>query len=126
MHAPPTDPAPALSLAEADRRWRRTFLTLCGSQLLAMLAFSMALPFLPLYIQRLGVPDPEAAATWAGVMTSGSGLVLALMAPIWGELADRHGRKPMVARALLGSGVIVGFMSLAQTPSQLLVLRTAQ
>ncbi len=126
MHAPPTTPPPTLPRSQVDRRWRQTFITLCGSQLLAMLAFSMALPFLPLYVQRLGVTDPEAAATWAGLMTSGSGLILALMAPVWGELADRHGRKPMVARALLGSGFIVGAMSLARSPTQLLVLRTMQ
>jgi DHA1 family multidrug resistance protein-like MFS transporter len=91
-----------------------------------MLAFGMALPFLPLYVERLGVGSPEAAATWAGAMTSASGLVLALLAPVWGEIADRYGRKPMVARALFGSGLVVGLMSLAQSPTQLFALRTAQ
>jgi len=59
-------------------------------------------------------------------MTSTSGLVLALLAPVWGEIADRYGRKPMVARALFGSGFVVGLMSLAQSTTQLFVLRTAQ
>ena len=38
--------------------WRRTFVTLCAAQAVAMLAFGMALPFLPLYIQQLGIADP--------------------------------------------------------------------
>jgi DHA1 family multidrug resistance protein-like MFS transporter len=123
--AGPRAAAPAAPV-KADRRWRRTFITLCASQFLAMLAFGMALPFLPLYIEHLGVSSPEAAAGWAGAMTSASGLVLALMAPIWGEIADRRGRKPMVARALFGSGLVVGLMSLVESTTQLFVLRTVQ
>lgn len=116
----------AADVVTIDPAWRRTFITLCCSQCLALLAFSMALPFLPLYLQSMGVSDPQAAARWAGAMTSGSGLVMALMAPIWGTIADRYGRKPMVTRALFGSGVIVGLMSLAHSPVQLFSLRTIQ
>jgi DHA1 family multidrug resistance protein-like MFS transporter len=106
--------------------WRRTFYTVCAAQFLAFIAFSLALPFLPLYIQRLGVPDPRAAARWAGAMTSGSGLVMAVLAPVWGSIADRYGRKPMVARAMLGGGAVIGLMSLTHSPWQLLGLRTLQ
>ncbi|MGH2352859.1 MAG: MFS transporter, partial [Chloroflexota bacterium] len=109
-----------------DRTWRRTFVTLCAAQAVAMLAFGMALPFLPLYVQRLGVADPRAAARWAGAMSAGGALVMAAMAPVWGAIADRRGRKLMVARALFGGGAVVGLMSLAQSPLQLLGLRTAQ
>lgn len=109
-----------------DPTWRRTFYTLCVTQAMAMLAFGMALPFLPLFVQRLGIPDPRAAARWAGAMTSGGALVMALLAPVWGELADRYGRKPMVTRALLGGGAIVSAMSLVRSPTQLLALRLLQ
>src|SRR5919204_7049388 len=87
--------------------WRRTFVALCASQTIAMLAFSMALPFLPLYVQRLGVEDPRAAARWAGAMAAGGAVIMAVMAPVWGAIADRYGRKPMVARALIGGGAVV-------------------
>jgi DHA1 family multidrug resistance protein-like MFS transporter len=106
--------------------WRRTFITICISQAIAMLAFSMAIPFLPLYVQRLGVTDPAAVARWAGAMSSGAAIVLALMAPVWGAIADRWGRKPMVVRAMIGGGGIVALMGLARTPEQLLALRTFQ
>lgn len=106
--------------------WRRVFITLCAAQAMAMLGFGMALPFLPLYIQQLGIDDPRDAARWAGVMSGCGMLVMAGMAPVWGSIADRRGRKPMVARALFGGGMIVALMSLAQSPAQLLVLRTIQ
>lgn len=112
--------------AVAPAPWRRVFITLCGAQALAMLAFGMALPFLPLYIQQLGIPDPREAAQWAGAMSAGGMLVMAAMAPLWGAIADRHGRKPMVARALFGGGLTVALMSLVHSPAQLLALRTIQ
>lgn len=91
-----------------------------------MLAFGMSTPFLPLYVRTLGVDDPREAATWAGLMSSGSMIVMALMAPLWGTLADRHGRKPMVTRALFGGGLIVGVMAFVRSPEQLLALRLVQ
>jgi MFS transporter, DHA1 family, multidrug resistance protein len=106
--------------------WRRTFLTLCAAQAMAMLAFGMALPFLPLYVQELGISDPRDAARWAGVMSACGMVVMATVAPIWGTLADRHGRKAMVVRALFGGGITVALMALARSPLQLLVLRTVQ
>src|SRR5687768_15945916 len=90
--------------------WRRTFWTLCGVQCAAMLAFGMATPFLPLYVQSLGVTDGPDAARWAAGMSAGGMLVMAAMAPVWGTLADRHGRKPMVTRALYAGGLVVAVM----------------
>lgn len=91
-----------------------------------MVAFGMALPFLPLYVQRLGVADESSAAQWAGAMSTAGMLVMAILAPIWGDLADRYGRKPMVVRACFGGGLIVGAMSIARTPLELFGLRTIQ
>lgn len=96
------------------------------AQAVAMLAFGMALPFLPLYVQRLGIPDPRDAARWAGVMSACGMVVMAAIAPVWGMIADRHGRKPMVTRSLFGGGAIVVLMSMARSPIDLLVLRTTQ
>lgn len=91
-----------------------------------MLAFGMATPFLPLYVQSLGVDDPRAAVGWAGLMSSSSMIVMATMAPIWGTIADRHGRKSMVTRALFGGGAVVAVMGFARSPEQLLGLRLVQ
>src|SRR5688500_7587023 len=106
--------------------WKRTFWTLCGVQCAAMLAFGMATPFLPLYVHTLGVVDARDAVRWAGGMSAGGMLVMAAMAPVWGTIADRHGRKPMVTRALYGGGLVVAVMGLARSPEQLLALRLVQ
>ncbi len=51
---------------------------------------------------------------------------MAIASPIWGVLADRYGRKPMLLRAMLGGGVSVGLMGFAQTAVQLTGLRLLQ
>jgi DHA1 family multidrug resistance protein-like MFS transporter len=106
--------------------WRRNFTILWLSQLVAMLGFSTAIPFLPLYVQRLGVTEPAAAAAWAGAMSSFGALTMAFMAPVWGAMADRYGRKPMVTRSMIVGGGIVGLMAVAGDVRQLLVLRSVQ
>lgn len=111
---------------EGAPRWRRNFAFLWLSQLMAMVGFSSAMPFLPLYVQSLGIADPGAAAIWAGPMSSAGGLMMAVMAPVWGALADRYGRKPMVWRAMIGGGAIVSVMGFANDVRQLLFLRTVQ
>lgn len=108
------------------RGWRTAFGALLVAQVISMVAFGMALPFLPLYVHRLGVGDDAGAVRWAGAMSTAGMLVMAVVAPFWGALADRHGRKPMVVRAAFGGGLIVGAMSLARTPIELFGLRTLQ
>jgi DHA1 family multidrug resistance protein-like MFS transporter len=107
--------------------WGRAVAVLWVSQVVAEIAFSFALPFIPLYIQEeLGVPDAREAGLWAGAMAGAFSLTMGTMGPVWGWIADRFGRKLMVQRALFGAGCAIGAMSLARTPEQLLVLRVIQ
>src|SRR5215510_13691055 len=106
--------------------WGRDFAVLCFAQSCAIVGFSLALPFLPLYVQTLGVPDPAEAAVWAGAMSSAGGLTMAVMAPLWGSLADRYGRKPMVTRSMFGASLFVASMAVVGDVRQLFALRTAQ
>src|SRR6202043_216572 len=52
-----------------------------------------------------------------------TGLGLAGATRFGGGLADRSGRKPMLVRAMIGGGISVGLMGLAQSALQLTVLR---
>ena len=62
-----------------------------------------------------------------GGMDLGRGAVSMVVAqPIWGAVADRYGRKPMLIRSMIGGAVVIGLMGFAQTPLQLLVLRFMQ
>ena len=90
------------------------------------MGFNFAMPFMPLYIQEMGITDPEALRLWSGLLMAGSGVSLAVMTPIWGILSDRFGRKPMTLRANLGGAVVLFAMGLVRSPELLLVLRIVQ
>jgi DHA1 family multidrug resistance protein-like MFS transporter len=51
---------------------------------------------------------------------------MAIASPIWGVMGDRLGRKPMLIRSMVGGAITVGLMFLAQTPTQLVILRFLQ
>ncbi|MGD9893156.1 MAG: MFS transporter [Dehalococcoidia bacterium] len=91
----------------------------------SILGFNVAFPFLPLYIQDLGVSDPGRAAFWSGLIGSVAGVLAALIAPVWGHMADHRGRKPMLVRATAGSAVGLVIMGLAPGLIVLLVGRIA-
>lgn len=110
----------------ASKPWVRAFAVLFLAQLVAEFAFQFALPFLPLYILELGVPDTAQAGIWAGAMAGTFALAQATMGPIWGVLADRYGRRLMIQRALFGGFVVMLGISLVRSPEQLLVLRVIQ
>jgi DHA1 family multidrug resistance protein-like MFS transporter len=105
---------------------RLSFLVLLVSQLAATMGFTFVLPFMPIYVQSLGVQDAGSAAAWAGVINSSTAVTMALAAPLWGRLGDRVGLKPMLLRATIAGTVVVGLMGLVGNPWQLLALKTLQ
>lgn len=106
--------------------WQRNLAALWIAQTLSMVAFSFVFPFIPLYIQTLGVSSVDQAAQWAGAIAASAAVSMAVAQPIWGNLADRLGRKPMVVRSMVGGTAIVTLMGLATSPEQLLALRLIQ
>src|SRR4028118_1600838 len=112
--------------ARSSEEGTGSFLVLLASQLLGTTAFMFVVPFMPLYVQALGVEDVGHAAAWAGVINGASGATMALVAPLWGRLSDRMGRKLMLLRATFAAVVVVGSMAFVTGPWQLLVLRLLQ
>ena len=53
-------------------------------------------------------------------------LVMVIVSPLWGFLADRVGRKPMVERALFGSSIAIFLMAWVGNIYQLFFLRLLQ
>lgn len=90
--------------------------------LLCSSSYTMAVPFLPLFLFELGVEE-KSVNLWAGVVHSSAFLVGAIMAPVWGSLADKYGKRKMVIRAGLSLGIIYGLIAFVQTPWQLVVVR---
>ncbi len=86
----------------------------------------MSMPFLPLYVQELGVRERAEVALWSGVLAGAAAITLAIMAPIWGALADRYGRKAMLVRSMLGGAGLIAAMGFVADVWQLLALRLLQ
>jgi len=96
------------------------------AEVLAIMGFNSALPFLPYYVQELGVTVPGQVELWTGLLFSAHALTMGIMGPVWGTLADRLGRKLMLERALFGGALLLGAMAFVSNVQQLLVLRTLQ
>jgi DHA1 family multidrug resistance protein-like MFS transporter len=76
-------------------------------------AFSMLSPIMPLFLPALGVSSASAVALWAGILAGTTSLVAAFASPLWGRLADRHGRKLMLLRSSIAVGVFAALMGVA-------------
>ncbi|MDA8219492.1 MAG: MFS transporter [Dehalococcoidales bacterium] len=111
---------------EGGANWQRNLVALWIGQFLIMVAFSFFFPFIPLYVQTMGVNGTAEAAQWAGLITAASAVSMSIAQPIWGNLSDRWGRKPMVIRSMISGGIITAIMGFATSPLQLLLLRFIQ
>lgn len=102
--------------------WKRTMWILWFGVLFCSSSYTMSVPFLPLFLYDLGVSE-SSVNLWAGVVHSSAFLVGALMAPLWGMLADKYGKRKMVIRAGLCLAFIYALISFVQTPWQLVGVR---
>jgi len=93
--------------------WRRNLYTIAIAEFLVIMGFSLYSPLLPIYMQKLGGLSSNEAALWSGIATGGSGLAMVISAPIWGTIADRWGRKPMLLRAQFGAAGVVALFLMA-------------
>ena len=86
-------------------------------------SFSIVMPFMALYIEELGVKG-DMVEWYAGLSVAISALASALVSPVWGRLADRYGRKPMMIRASMVMTFTMGGLALVPNVFWLLFLRT--
>jgi MFS family permease len=117
---------PKASLGYAERNapyWRRNLYICVFGSFSTLLSLSMLLPFLPLYVEKLGVRTPSAIVQWSGVAFGATFFGTAITAPLWGRLADRYGRKPMLIRAAVGMAIAMSMIGLARNLTQLVVFR---
>lgn len=112
-----------LSLGEP---WRRNLAAIWLAELVAISGFTVFMPFMPYYVQELGVTRLEEVEFWSGLLLTSQAVTMAAVAPLWGSLADRYGRKIMVVRAMFGGTVVTALMGLTQNVGQLVALRAIQ
>ena len=85
-------------------------------------SFSLVMPFIPLYIEQLGAPKNQ-VELFAGLAISVTAFASAIVAPIWGDLADRKGRRLMMIRAAVGMTFTMGSLAFVPNVYWLLIMR---
>ncbi|ADU38657.1 MFS transporter [Variovorax paradoxus] len=118
-----TNPTISASSVAAHAHWQRNLAVCMFGSFTTIVAMTLLLPFLPLYVEQLGVKDHAAIVQWSGVAYGATFFSAALVAPLWGRLADRYGRKPMLIRASLGMAVAMALIGMAGNVWQLVGLR---
>jgi MFS family permease len=102
--------------------WRRNlFVSLFGS-FTTIIAMTLLLPFLPVYVEQLGVRDTASIVQWSGVAYGATFFAASFVAPFWGRLGE-YGRKLTLVRARTGMTIAMSLMGMAQTVGQLVALR---
>lgn len=101
--------------------WRRNVYVLAVGVFIAQSGFSIVVPFLPALVEELGVEGSVGA--WSGLLFAVNLLAYSLMAPVWGSLSDRVGKRPMMVRAGLGIAATYVLMAYATDVWQLALWR---
>ncbi|MGB7179712.1 MAG: MFS transporter [Xanthobacteraceae bacterium] len=110
-------------MEQEDQYWRRNLAVCLVGSFTTIVAMTLLLPFLPLYVAELGVTDQAAIAQWSGIAFGATFFSAALVAPFWGWMADRFGRKLMLVRASLGMAIAMSLMGMAHNVWELVGLR---
>ena len=105
-------------------QWRSTLWVMVGIQFVMTMAFSMLTPIMPLFLPQLGVRSAGAIDIWAGILSGVTSFVAAFASPVWGRVADRHGRKLMLIRSSLAIGFFTVLMGLSLNVWQFFAART--
>ncbi|MDO9542825.1 MAG: MFS transporter [Kiritimatiellia bacterium] len=106
--------------------WKRNIIFILAAQFFSMTAFSFAMPFVPFYLQEMGVREAHKLKIWIALFNFAAPLTLAIFSPIWGAVGDRYGRRLMLLRANFGSVIILLLMGMATSPTMLIGLRLFQ
>ncbi|TCL61817.1 DHA1 family multidrug resistance protein-like MFS transporter [Hydrogenispora ethanolica] len=101
--------------------YQRNLLILSFTIFLAAFSWEQIAPYLPLFLKELGITKD--LPFWSGLLFTLQFLASSLMGPIWGKMADKYGRKPMVMRAGICLSAVYFGMSFCQNYGQLLFLR---
>ncbi len=103
-------------------KWRENLYIAWIGCFLTGASMSLVLPFIPIYIEQLGALKSQ-VNLFSGLAISVTALAAALVAPIWGNLADRKGRKVMMIRAAAGMTITMGSLAFVPNVYWLIIMR---
>lgn len=105
--------------------WRKNIYMLAVCNSFTASSYTMIVPFLPLYLLELGADESE-VTIYSGFVYAVTFLIAAIMAPVWGKMADAHGKKVMGMRAIVMLAVTYLFGGFVTSPEGLFVMRIIQ
>jgi len=103
--------------------WKRNLAVCVFGSFTTIASMTLVVPFLPLYVEQLGVQGRASIAEWSGACFAAAFFTAGLVAPLWGKLADRYGGKLMLIRASLGMAVGMSLMGMVGNVWQFFGLR---
>lgn len=107
---------------DGSRYWQQNLKVAWLGNFLTGVSFTLVMPFISVFVEELGVGTGQ-VEYYAGLAVSANAFAAAVMAPIWGSLADRYGRKPMMVRAAFAMIFTMGGMAFVPNVFWLIVLR---
>ena len=105
-----------------DISWKENLRVAWFGSFLTGASISLVVPFMPIFVEQLGI-EGDQVAFYAGLAISVSAVSAALVSPIWGILADKYGRKPMMIRAGLAMTITMGGLAFVPNIYWLIFLR---
>lgn len=89
---------------------KKNILILFLTLVIIMMGFGMVIPVIPFLVETFGASGQE-----LGMLMSVYAVMQLIFSPIWGELSDRYGRRPILLIGLVGNGLSMLFMGLANS-----------
>jgi DHA1 family multidrug resistance protein-like MFS transporter len=114
------------TLFSFKENWQRNLVILWFGSFMTGVGLNSITPFMALFIKSMGNYSDAEVSMWSGLVFAANFIVLAFISPVWGRLADKYGRKPMLMRAALGMSIAIFIQSLVQSPLQLFLARMLQ
>jgi len=112
-------------MSDHSLHWQRNMYVCLFGSFTNITAMTLLLPFLPVYVEHLGVKGHAAIVQWSGIAYGVAFLGAGILAPVWGRFADLYGRKLILMRASLGLAICMSLIGVAENIYQLVGLRLA-
>ncbi len=106
--------------------WKRNLFVCWVGAFVTAIGMSEVAPILPLYIRHLGIQNSSLVSQLSGIIFGSTYLIAAIFSPIWGQAADKVGRKPMILRAAIGLSIIYLLMGFVPNVYCLIALSALQ
>lgn len=106
--------------------WKQNLYVLWFGVFMTGVGMSEIMPFLSLFINELGHFSKNKLSVYSGLVYAVTFLIMAIVSPLWGKLADQKGRKLMLIRASFGMGIVFFLMGFVTNVWELFALRALQ